>query len=261
MTPAELRDYKNWHHKSPAQILYYVRRIRGGWLTVFPQRLPMWASRLRNYFNVTPEFLMRYDWEREDAATETHHRNRSGFARFALHGAVYKDRQNRDWLQMSTSALGYHYPGKVTKYKKWETFWSTQSEMKIFKLISPDGSGGSRELIIRNPTATANGDSTVVKVLHWEYIRPRTVHNEYTGSYNYADVITNGFPAHERYDMDTHLDWENFYVDPKDPYSALECRRFPVCDVMGHILADQDLYQRSNKTWSTKERVPDPDLW
>ena len=43
-----------------------------------------------------------------------------GLAWYALHGAVYKDRQNLEWLQMSSSATVYHYEGKVNKSKHAE---------------------------------------------------------------------------------------------------------------------------------------------
>ena len=76
------------------------------------------------------------------------------------------------------------------------------------------------EVIITNPSNWLSGDSTVVKVLHWKYIRDRVVLQEtYAGSYNYAETISVGFSAHEKADVNTHREWPGFYLNP-DPDSA-----------------------------------------
>ncbi len=54
----ELRDYRNWVGLTPRVIHEHVIRL-GGWAIVFPTKLPRWASRVRNYFNVTPSTLTR----------------------------------------------------------------------------------------------------------------------------------------------------------------------------------------------------------
>jgi hypothetical protein len=242
MTAAELSNYRNWHDRTAAQILYAVQNIRGGWATVFPKGIPCWASRVRNYFNVTPHDLMRFDKERERANYNKHFKYQSGLAWYALHGAVYKDKQNLEWLQMSSSATVYHYEGEVNASKHVEAFMNPQSRLPIFKLISPDGTGGSRELILTNPSNWLSGDSTVVKVLHWKRIRDRVVLQEtYAGSYNYAETITLGYKAHEKADVKTHREWPGFYLNP-NPDSLLSERGFPERDRRGALLADQIEY-------------------
>jgi hypothetical protein len=243
MSPAELRDYEKWHHLSAAQVLRAVQNIKGGWASVFPDGIPCWASRLRNFFNVTPDWLMRFDWQRERAIYWRRLVNRRFMAWHALHGAIYKDRQNREWLQMSTAATLYHYEGEINLSKKAEAFLNPQSRLPIFKLISPDGTGGSLELILTNPSGRWGGDSTVVDVLHWKKIRQRVVLQEtYAGSYNYAETITLGYQAHKKADVDTHKEWPGFYINP-DPDTDLKDRWFPVYDGHGALLADQKEYK------------------
>ena len=57
-----VQDYHNWIDLSPATILNFVKN-NGGWVKAFPRskEFPVWASRLRNYFNVTPTRLTRLD--------------------------------------------------------------------------------------------------------------------------------------------------------------------------------------------------------
>jgi hypothetical protein len=54
----ELRDYRKWIGKSADEVYFAVRAV-GGWKSVFPQNLPRWASKVRNYFNVFPTTLQR----------------------------------------------------------------------------------------------------------------------------------------------------------------------------------------------------------
>jgi hypothetical protein len=242
MSPEKLRDYRNWYDLNAEQVLTAVQRTKGGWKTVFPKGIPCWASRLRNYFNITPHFLMRYDSQREWTNYFKHLVKRSLMEWHALHGAVYKDKQNRDWLQMATAAAVYHYSGKVNKRKKAAAYIKPQALMPIFKLISPDGTGGSRELILTNPKGWIFGDSTVVDVLHWKYIRERVVLQEpYEGSYNFAETITVGYDEHVKADVDTHREWPGFYINP-DPDSALKDRGFPERDGRGALLFEQIKY-------------------
>jgi hypothetical protein len=255
MSPEKLRDYRNWYDLNAAQVLKAVQDIKGGWATVFNKGIPCWASRLRNFFNVTPDCLMRFDWQRERAIYDKRLINRGLKAWHALHGAVYKDKQNREWLQMSTVAGVYHYEGEVNKRKVAGAYVRPQAMMPIFKLVSPDGTGGSRELILTNPKGRLIGDGTVVDVLHWKHIRNRVVlHETYAGSYNYAETITLGFSAHEKADVETHREWLGFYINP-DPDSALEKRWFPERDGRGALLADQVAYGPQAVITSPK-RVP-----
>jgi hypothetical protein len=59
MNLEQLKDYNRWIGKSPMEILNAVRQINGGWETVFPNKLPLWAHRIRNYFNREPKSLLR----------------------------------------------------------------------------------------------------------------------------------------------------------------------------------------------------------
>src|SRR5262245_51138113 len=56
MNVKELQNYANWT-KVSAQTVYVAVLGAGGWKNVFPTRVPRWASRVRNYFNVTPTTL------------------------------------------------------------------------------------------------------------------------------------------------------------------------------------------------------------
>ena len=275
MSPEFLRNYRNWYKLSAAQVLKAVQDIPGGWATVFNKGIPCWASRVRNYFNVTPHWLMRFDWQRERAIYDKRLINRGFKAWHALHGAVYKDKQNNEWLQMSTVASVYHYQGEVNKPKEAWAYVRPQAMMPIFKLVSPDDTGGSRDLILSNPKGLLLGDGTVVDVLHWKNIRNRVVlHETYAGSYNYAETITRGFPAHEKADVDTHKTWPGFYINP-DPDSALKDRGFPERDARGALLAEQEDYKNQAERSSPKRTniiprslaashlppVADPDNW
>jgi hypothetical protein len=275
MSPDKLRDYRNWYDLSAAQVLAAVQKTTGGWATVFPKGIPCWASRLRNYFNVTPHFLMRYDSQREWTNYFKHLVKRSLMEWHALHGAVYKDKQNRDWLQMATAAAIYHYSGENNRRKKVAAYVKPQMMMPIFKLISPDGTGGSRELVLTNPKGWLFGDSTIVDVLHWKHIRNRVVLQEpYEGSYNYAETITSGYKAHVRADVDTHREWPGFYINP-DPDSALADRGFPERDGRGALLFSQEKYISPTVNASPKRTniiprglaashlppMADPDTW
>jgi hypothetical protein len=242
MTPEQLRDYRNWYELTAKEVLDAVREIKGGWGTVFNKGIPCWASRLRNYFNVTPKFLMRFGSRKEWEIYHTRLVNREFMAWHALHGAVYKDKQNREWLQMATAAAVYHYQGEVTVGKEIGAHIRPQMMMPIFKLVSPDRTGGSREVILTNPKGWLFGDSTVATDHTWEYVRGRVVLQEtYAGSYNYAETITRGYDAHKAADVKTHRTWPGFYINP-DPDSKLEDRGFPERDGRGALLHTQINY-------------------
>lgn len=58
MNLKQLQTYESWIGKSPYDIAFAAKQM-GGWMTVFPSRLPVWASKVRNYFNVLPSTLTR----------------------------------------------------------------------------------------------------------------------------------------------------------------------------------------------------------
>ena len=55
-----LRDYGYWRSKSAEEILAAVKNVPGGWAGVFPDGVPLWAHRVRNFFNHEPISLMRW---------------------------------------------------------------------------------------------------------------------------------------------------------------------------------------------------------
>lgn len=103
MDISQLREYKNWINKTPTEIRNAVIAA-GGWAQVFPKniKVPEWASRVRNFFNVTPvslvllgpiedRFIIKPKPQRlfidPSAPTEILHL-------FALNGDVYLDRKS-----------------------------------------------------------------------------------------------------------------------------------------------------------------------
>ena len=61
----EIRKYSEWIGKKPSDILSEAKRL-GGWTTVFPGGLPIFAHQVRNYFNVEPSTLTRYPSDHGD---------------------------------------------------------------------------------------------------------------------------------------------------------------------------------------------------
>ena len=242
MSPDKLRDYRNWYDLNAEQVLVAVQKIKGGWKTIFPKGIPCWLSRLRNYFNVTPHFLIRYDEKRADFIYDWKVVKGGIMESHALSGDAYRDGERRIWLQMATAAGVYHYKGEVNLRKKAVAFIKPQVLMPIFKLISPDGTGGSRELVLTNPKGRILRDGAVGNVAKWEYVRNRVVLQEpYEGSYNFAETITSGYSEHVKADVDTHREWPGFYINP-DPDSALKDREFPERDGRGAMLFEQIKY-------------------
>ena len=157
----ELRDYKNWVSKTPKLILDTVRQT-GGWSNVFPDGLPLWAHRIRNYLNREPIGLMLLD---QTQCERYINRIQKGLRalkydsvkaevaeRFGLSGDVYKDNLGWIWYQMSPGSTIYHW-GSHPKNPAMEAAWQTfkgQENVPVFKLVAPDGTGGSRETILYN---------------------------------------------------------------------------------------------------------------
>jgi hypothetical protein len=61
------------------------------------------------------------------------------------------------------------------------------------------------------------------------------------GSYNYAETVVKGLPAHERLDVNTYLMESGYYVEPSNlfQFAELYMRRFPENDPLGKPLAAQ----------------------
>lgn len=245
----QLRSYENWVGRSPQEIRGSVLR-HGGWAKVFPRhgRFPLWASRIRNYFNARPDQLMLLG-----VATRGRAKTRAGlnvgalmdkglFATLAFSGDVYKDGNGRHWFEMSTAGTIYHYKGQVSDalwYKKYEAFVSRQKSTPVFKLVSPDGTGGSREICVHN-WQHHEGKSQIGPEGKWVNVRTKIVINEiYRGSYNYSETGIVGFKDHEYRDVESHREEYGFYVNPPMQESA---RRFPSHDGKRRAIADSDSY-------------------
>jgi hypothetical protein len=251
----QLRKYTNWIGKSPVQIRNAVIAA-GGWAKVFAMNVavgsnqigfpelkttstfPEWASRVRNYFNVTPitlELLSPVQGNRRTRQIK----NRRGiniwiptefFANaFALNGKVYADEHGRPWFEMDKIGSVYHYPGKVNARKKVGAALAKSNMMPVFKLISPDDTGGSLELCVYN----LKNASTIGKVGEEVQVSPILVKDEiYRGSYNYAETVVRGLTEHEYRDVMPHKEDKGFYLNP-EIYSYISNRRFPVNDNNG----------------------------
>jgi len=258
----ELRDYNNWINKGPIEIRDSVIKA-GGWHVVFPMPnesgwvadmkaalsppellFPLWASRVRNYFNEIPLTLTRLS-EGESLIKVMKIKNLNrwlGLHSFALSNDVYRDHGGREWFEMSTAGGIYHYSGEVNARKKIGAFLSSQATIPVFKLISPDDTGGSLEVIIENPQTNQlknplGGDALkfgqkrigdvgqVVSVIH-----KRIVQDLYQGSYNYSETVIRRLPEHEYRDVDSHRHDSMFYVDPP-PSQKIVDRRFKILPI------------------------------
>ena len=238
MNLEELKDYSNWVGKSPKVILDAVRRIEGGWAKVFPDKLPVWAHRIRNYFNREPKSLLRLN----EQLTENYiKRINEGLPsssptawiaeKFALTGDVYKDAQSWLWYQMNEGGTIYHWGSEPTFPKIEGPFQEIKEKlgipMPVFKLVAPDGTGGSRETILRNMHKIF---VAVKKVDFLAYIGHMAVTDYWTqGSYNYSETVKAGYPAHVMRDVEPHTKYEypNVYINPPDRFSPLSERIFP----------------------------------
>ena len=251
LTRAQLTDYANWIGQSPVEVRKAVIQ-HGGWSDVFPdkQPFPLWASRVRNYFNDRPARLKLLGVRERSLAKENACLNvgclagKGLFATFGFSGDVYVDEDNRNWFEMSTAGTVYHYAGKVTKLKKVDAFLSVQKKMPVFKLISPDGTGGSLEVCIHNffHGVVGRGKSQIGPEGKWVSVRTHVVVDElHKGSYNYSETGIAGFDAHELRDVKPHKDETGFYADPSRA-TALSERRFVRDDRKGRPIADSAKY-------------------
>jgi hypothetical protein len=260
MNKEMLKNYDEWLKRSPAEIIVAVKAA-GGWKAVFPEKLPLWAHRVRNFFNYEPLYLKRLNKAESNVFLDKLPKNFSIFQSkdkiiqaFALSGDVYRDQFNKIWYQMSPGATIYHY-GSDPKSPELDAAGVTLKGQKftpIFKLISPDGTGGSCETIIRNPQidkwwsgaipTTAIGNSNIGAVGSIETISHRIVeHPWYQGSYNYSETVVVGNDLHEKNDVEPHKKnkFMGVYVNPLDRSELLSLRKFPKIDATGKLLANQ----------------------
>jgi hypothetical protein len=273
-----LRDYGNWIGETAWDVHGSVMRV-GGWQQVFPGALPRWASRIRQYFNLTPMTLELLDHEEssrylEGAQTALPSARAQALLKLmrseppgsseigtikALSGAVYEDALGRSiWFQMSPGGAIYHF-GKKIRSKTLRSIEATldgQEQAPVFKLVCPDGTGGSREVCIKNPFDVRKVTARVAGALHTTMVGHATIGavNEVVnvanrivkdsvsqGSYNYAETVEKGLPAHDRLDVDTYPMQPGYYVEPPNlfQFAELYMRRFPENDPQGQPLAAQ----------------------
>jgi hypothetical protein len=285
----ELKDYRKWIGVS-AQKVYIAVLAAGGWKNVFPTNVPRWASRVRNYFNITPTTLTRLSKDASKTPlrrvqkmaflldcheVQTFNRTHQDYhptpwgelppppfpvpagcpakadpeivhmgikdsigTKGALSKYVYKDESKRLWYQMTPGSAIYHY-GSHPKHPTLDAIgvevFKGQRGTPVFKLMSPDNTGGSSELILEDDGYDMLG--TVDKpgdIRGFIITDPR-----HQGSYNYSETVQVGLAAHELRDVKPHRDDTDFYLNPDDRFSALESRLFPEKDPEGKTLADQ----------------------
>jgi hypothetical protein len=170
----------------------------------------------------------------------------------ALTGDVYLDQSRHVWFQMSPGATIYHW-GKDPRVPLIEAPWQSvkggQQVVPVFKLVSPDDTGGSRECCIENPPVVPFkvmgnvykiGKSNIGAVNELVNVANRIVTKpKYQGSYNYSETVVKGLASHEMRDVKPHSGRSGFYVDPPDRWSLLSNRVFPEKDNEDKPLADQ----------------------
>jgi hypothetical protein len=276
MTDDELRQYGKWLQHSPQQVIQSVIGA-GGWRSIFHGSVPTWANKVRNYFNETPKSLRRFGdqlsakWLKKAQKylqrEETYRLELSvAFTVFdalvkakdlsvlmkTLSGDVYIDESKRIWYQMSPGGAIYHY-GSQPSSPTVEAIWAhakSQAFCPVFKLVSPDGTGGSRECIIDNPVLArvwVNGiipmdirSSVIGAEMETVDVSKRIVTDPVLqGSYNYSETIEVGLDEHEERDVKPHVADPSFYVNPFPPSSSLSMRRFPKTDNHRNVIAHQ----------------------
>jgi hypothetical protein len=126
---------------------------------------------------------------------------------------------------MTPAGTVYHVgDGHPSDEEQRDAFLYGKHEDFPFKLVSPDGTGGSSEIIIRNPNRKKH---PIDKYNVWVSIANNLDFNEVTrGSYNYAETVIRGFTAHENMDVKPHERMTKGYINPPF-FSPLGARYFP----------------------------------
>ena len=143
---------------------------------------------------------------------------------------------------MSAGGTIYHW-GDDVRFERIEAAYTQkvhqQTGIPIFKLICPDGTGGSKETIITNPVLEK------VKVvgpqgLEWKLQRSSKIGDtnqqvlvnhrvvtkmKYQGSYNFSETAVVGLDDHKKRDVDPHKK-DPEYIDPPDRFAPLKERIF-----------------------------------
>jgi len=242
---SELQDPAEWVDQNAQDILDSVKKA-GGWKKIFPKGVPMWLHKVRNYFNLEPKTLRLVEKVPTDHAMhEIRSYGQIGglITQFALTGDVYFDEDVETWYQMGAGGTIYHWGGGVT----WEPidaistqFLRGQARIPVFKLICPDGSGGSKETIISNPRVSKvfvggssfgleyemQGRTTIGAKNKGVLVLDRVeTQMKYQGSYNFAETSVVGLDAHKKNDVHPHHK-DAKYIDPPDRFEPLKDRFF-----------------------------------
>lgn len=302
-----LRDYGNWIGQTAWDVHGSVMQV-GGWQQVFPGALPRWASRIRQYFNLTPMTLRLLDHEESSQYLESAQTALPASARakarrnqqqsrgmgisfyapgsstepgtplvkpdpnapidslsgeigtmMAWSGAVYEDPLGRSiWFQMSPGGAIYHFGEDIRSptLRALGAAHAGQAYAPVFKLVSLDGTGGSREVCIKNTFdvphtiktkidgefTTMVGHATIGAVNEEVNVADRIVKDSVAqGSYNYAETVVKGLPSHQRLDVKTDPMQPGYYVEPSNlfQFAELYMRRFPENDAQGKSLIAQ----------------------
>ncbi len=263
-----LGDYNQWIGESPAEVLRSVKMV-GGWERVFPigKPMPLWAHKIRNYFNEIPSSLELWAADRAREWSKPLLSRSEGVLEeyFTLSGDVYNDETGRVWLQMSPGAAIYHFGFSPPPW--FEAIDASYHQLRrqdyipVIKLVSLDGTGGSSECIVHSLRVPPDpvtiireapwpvvfrhqffyesviGDVGVRQVVHTRVVTDR----EFQASYNYSETMDKGLGAHRMRDIEPHHRDPMGYVDPPlYPHpSTLHWRRFPRFDNQGRELALQ----------------------
>jgi hypothetical protein len=218
----ELKKYENWVNKSADEILASVKNV-GGWIKVFPDELPLWAHRVRNYFNQEPVTLTRLETKLAKNLLAKINSDLDAFQRDrrelwlkevgkggvvaamykeipedkALYRYVYDDHFSNIWYQMDAGGTIYHFgdtPDHPIFEAAYYSKWKGQELTPVFKLVSPDGTGGSMETIIKNKFNRRDGVLIIGRWSIEEIGVTKSVsdlietNSWYQGSYNYSET-------------------------------------------------------------------------
>lgn len=239
MNFSDLKKYDYWVGKSALSIKQTVLCTVKGWEMVFPanEDLPAWANKVRNYFNEIPSELACVG--KQTAKTVAGKLSLPGIiSEFALPNGkeypfVFIDRNSNYWYLMKPGGGVYHQgDGSPGFWEKVGAQFLDQDET-IFKLVSPDGTGGSSEVIIKNPSKSANLGNTNMDLWKKNVQSPFfsiekdiNFNNKTRGTYNYSETLTRGFTAHKLRDMKPHETMTGTYLSPPK-LSPLQSRIFP----------------------------------
>jgi len=263
-TASDLRSYRHWIGKTPHFILTQVRQV-GGWGAVFRDRLPAWASRVRNFFNDTPTTLSILPLRENLAARKLVRTNRFDVST-SKHPVIYRGNNTLPYNLWVTyrkegSVLHYEWSGDHSDLTKSVMAFFTEKELiPVFKLVCPDGTGGSSEIVIHNwqleldrstpwnhnsgaggGRAYRHGQKTVGGMKPGDKaisIRTKLVVTpEFRGSYNYGDAANAGFLAHDRMDMSPDkVAKDPFHIIFPPRGVSFASRRFPERDNRGRSI-------------------------